>query len=158
MIMSSRGLLLILTLAAWFMFFAGLIAEYGFALYPCSMCLYQRYTHFAIGALGLMLYKIRGAHTLVLLSGVWFGSFALSSYHVGIEHKIFPAPKSCAHMIHADSIEDLRASLQDRPVVRCDVPAWNFLGISMAGWNALASFLLAFMGVAGFRILRRHHE
>jgi disulfide bond formation protein DsbB len=29
------------------------------------------------------------------------------------------------------------------PVVRCDEVAWEMLGLSMASWNALASFALA---------------
>jgi disulfide bond formation protein DsbB len=29
------------------------------------------------------------------------------------------------------------------PAPRCDQAAWRFLGLSMAGWNALASLKLA---------------
>jgi disulfide bond formation protein DsbB len=32
----------------------------------------------------------------------------------------------------------------DRPMVRCDDVQWSWLGISMAGWNAIISLLSAF--------------
>jgi disulfide bond formation protein DsbB len=31
-----------------------------------------------------------------------------------------------------------------RPMVRCDDVQWSWLGISMAGWNAIVSILSAF--------------
>jgi disulfide bond formation protein DsbB len=31
----------------------------------------------------------------------------------------------------------------DRPMVRCDDVQWSWLGISMAGWNAIVSILSA---------------
>jgi disulfide bond formation protein DsbB len=30
----------------------------------------------------------------------------------------------------------------------CDQPAWKFAGLSMAGWNTLASLILAALSVA----------
>jgi disulfide bond formation protein DsbB len=36
-------------------------------------------------------------------------------------------------------------------MVRCDEPAWKLLGISMAGWNAIASAGLAVVLAAGLR-------
>lgn len=154
----SQLLLLLLTLAAWGMFFSGLIAEYGFQLYPCSMCLYQRYVHFGIGVLGFMLYKLRAPYVLIIMGLCWLASASVAGYHVGVESKLLPAPKSCAQSIRSDSLEDLKAKLLARPVVRCDVPAWTLGGISMAGWNALASMVLAFVSAIGFGLARRHHD
>jgi disulfide bond formation protein DsbB len=31
------------------------------------------------------------------------------------------------------------------PLIRCDEIAWSLMGISMAGWNAILSFLLALL-------------
>ncbi|NND19954.1 MAG: disulfide bond formation protein B, partial [Silicimonas sp.] len=36
-------------------------------------------------------------------------------------------------------------------IVMCDEVAWAFLGVSMASWNALASFALALIWVAALR-------
>ena len=40
--------------------------------------------------------------------------------------------------------------LNAAPVVRCDQPAFVFLGLSMAGWNALASAALAAVWAMSF--------
>ena len=39
--------------------------------------------------------------------------------------------------------------LQDIVVVRCDEAAWRFLGISLAGYNALISVALAVVALLG---------
>lgn len=39
----------------------------------------------------------------------------------------------------ANSIEALRQALLAAPVVRCDVPVWSLLGVSMAGYNMMFS-------------------
>ena len=41
--------------------------------------------------------------------------------------------------------------LQDIVVVRCDEAAWRFLGISLAGYNALISAALAVVALLGAR-------
>ena len=43
------------------------------------------------------------------------------------------------------STQDLRAQLQSAPVTRCDQPQWYFLGLTMAGWNAICSAILTGM-------------
>ena len=37
------------------------------------------------------------------------------------------------------TVEALKKQIMSAPVVRCDEVAWSFLGISMAGYNALIS-------------------
>jgi disulfide bond formation protein DsbB len=34
---------------------------------------------------------------------------------------------------------DLLKAVMNAPIVRCDVPQWRFLGVSLAGWNAIIS-------------------
>jgi disulfide bond formation protein DsbB len=46
-------------------------------------------------------------------------------------------------VIGAQSIEELRQRLTVAPVVRCDEPAWTLFGISLAGYNVVASAALA---------------
>ena len=40
------------------------------------------------------------------------------------------------------------------PLVRCDEIAWSLMGISMAGWNAIVSFALAFLWVTAFKTIQ----
>ena len=35
------------------------------------------------------------------------------------------------------SMDELMKYFENRPIVRCDVPGWVFLGLSMTGWNFL---------------------
>jgi disulfide bond formation protein DsbB len=53
---------------------------------------------------------------------------------------VFEGPAACGSVtITGQSIEALRAQLQGKAIVRCDQPAWTLFGISMAGYNLLAS-------------------
>ena len=54
----------------------------------------------------------------------------------------------------ADFYAELMARLNAAPVVRCDQPAFVFLGLSMAGWNALASAALAAVWAMSFEAPR----
>ena len=42
-----------------------------------------------------------------------------------------------------DNAEDIINSIMNAPMVRCDEIQWSWLGISMAGWNAILSFAAA---------------
>ncbi|MGZ8417342.1 MAG: disulfide bond formation protein B, partial [Methyloceanibacter sp.] len=37
----------------------------------------------------------------------------------------------------------------DTPIIRCDEASWRFLGLSFAGWNAVASAFLAAVAAFG---------
>ena len=65
---------------------------------------------------------------------------AVAGYQVGVEQSWWES--SCATPIAGDTIEELRASLLEAPLVRCDEVAWSLWRISMAGWNALLSLVL----------------
>ena len=41
----------------------------------------------------------------------------------------------------ADTVEALKARILGQMPVRCDEPAWSLWGISLAGWNLLASLV-----------------
>ena len=78
----------------------------------------------------------------------------LGVYHAGVEWHWWAGPTDCT-----GPLTDLRAGgsllnqLQSIHVVRCDEAAWRFLGISLAGYNALISLLLA--AIAGFGLVAR---
>jgi len=45
--------------------------------------------------------------------------------------------------------EELTNAIMNAPVTRCDEAAWRFLGISLAGYNALISLALAAVAAWG---------
>ena len=73
---------------------------------------------------------------------------AIAIYHAGIEYGWFAGPTSCSGVGPTPTtIEELRRQLMAQPVVRCDEPAWTMFGVSMAGYNAVVSTVLAAMSL-----------
>lgn len=117
---------------------------------PCPLCLEQRYAYYA----GIPL--LFGA-LVILSAGEWrwaallFGLVALAflangglgTYHAGAEWGFWPGPDSCTGAQEITSnAGGLLDSLQTTNVIRCDEAALRIMGISLAGWNALVSFLV----------------
>ncbi|MCE2843036.1 MAG: disulfide bond formation protein B [Novosphingobium sp.] len=127
------------------------ISQYGFGLYPCEMCWWQRYPHFAalvLAAIGLLqprqkLWPLL-AGLAILVSGL------IGAFHAGVEYGWWEGITGCATV--AQSGGDPLAAILDAPIVRCDVAPWTLLGISLAGFNFLISTAGA---LAIFILLRR---
>jgi disulfide bond formation protein DsbB len=128
------------------------IFQYGFGLKPCPLCLEQRYAYyFAIPlAVMVMLGDQVGASRKVLLAALvaialgmaW--NAGLGVYHAGVEWKWWAGPQECSGALEdLGSAGGLLNKLQSISVVRCDDAAWRFLGLSLAGYNALISLALA---------------
>lgn len=130
---------------------AGLLAgAYGFQyvwahLYPCEMCWWQRYAHMAALALGLLALFIRGRGLVVLAALAILTSGAIGVYHAGCELHYYKCLTQCTSSAHGASAADLLRSIMNAPIVRCDAIQWQWLGISMAGWNAILSLGSALM-------------
>ena len=112
---------------------------------PCKLCLWQRWPHGAAVALGIAALAWR---PLPLLG--WAGALAAATtggigiYHTGVERGWWPGPETCsAGSIDGLSAEELLNQIMTAPLIRCDEVAWEFLGLSMASWNAAVSFALA---------------
>jgi disulfide bond formation protein DsbB len=129
-----------------------LIFQYGFGLKPCPLCLEQRYAYyFAIPlAVMVLLGDQVGASRKVLLAALvaialgmaW--NAGLGVYHAGVEWKWWAGPQECSGALEdLGSAGGLLNKLQSITVVRCDEAAWRFLGLSLAGYNALISLALA---------------
>ncbi|HZF42484.1 MAG TPA: disulfide bond formation protein B [Sphingomonadaceae bacterium] len=116
-------------------------SQYLGGLSPCEMCHWQRWPHYAAVALALAAFAIRpAARSLVVLAALAIlTSGAIGVYHAGVELGVFPGLTSCASTATGASTEELLASIMNTPVIRCDQVQFAFLGISMAGWNAVLS-------------------
>jgi disulfide bond formation protein DsbB len=87
---------------------------------------------------------------LVFAIGVVF-----AFYHVGVEQHWFAGPSACtAAPGAATTVAALKAQLLQQQPVRCDEPAWSLWGISLAGWNLVASIAMAGVCLAAFLRLR----
>jgi len=135
-----------------------LLGAFGFqhigGLLPCKMCLWQRWPHAAAVVIG----------TILLLGGprilVWTGGLAaattgaIGTYHAGVEWRWWPGPTSCSGGGTDLGALDGGALLSlDTPtgVIMCDEIVWQFLGLSMAGWNAVIAFGLTALWILAAR-------
>ena len=125
------------------------VGEYGFDLYPCEMCWWQRWPHFA--AVGLALVStvagpkrawVALAALAILVSG------AIGAFHAGVEYGWWEGITACASNVEAGG--DPLDAIMNAPLIRCDVAPWTLAGISLAGFNAIISTLSA---VAIFALL-----
>lgn len=126
-----------------------LLAAFGFqhigGLWPCTLCLWQRWPHAAavvLGVLGLALPQ----RIWPILGGIAvLTSAAIALFHVGVEQTWWEGLATCtADTMGNVSVEDLlNTDVTVGAPVRCDAIAWAMFGISMAGWNMLVSLGLA---------------
>ena len=128
---------------------SALASQYFGGLAPCKLCHYQRWPYFFTIAAGIGAWALPvGSATkrwLVAACGLAFAiGGVVAIYHAGVEYGWFAGPESCSGTGPApQTIEELRRQLLAQPVVRCDEPAWTMFGVSMAGYNVLASVVLA---------------
>jgi disulfide bond formation protein DsbB len=121
-------------------------SQYLGGLHPCEMCYWQRWPHGGAILLAALAFtspaESRRSRTLTLLGALAIAiSGAIGVYHAGVELGIFEGITTCTAMASGGSTADLLKQITQAPLVRCDQVQWSFLGISMAGWNAILSLL-----------------
>jgi len=117
-------------------------SQYLGGLFPCQMCWWQRWAHIAALALALLSLAPmpdKGRSLVWLAAAAILTSGAIGFYHAGVEAKIFTGFTECTSSASGLSAEEMLKHIMDSPMVRCDQVQWSFLGISMAGWNAILS-------------------
>jgi disulfide bond formation protein DsbB len=114
-------------------------SQYLGGLVPCEMCWWQRYAHIAALALALLAWFVRGRPLVWLAALAIAVSGAIGVYHAGVELHYFKGLTQCTATVTGGSTDDFLKAIMSAPMVRCDEIQWSFLGISMAGWNAILS-------------------
>ena len=119
-------------------------SQYLGGLHPCEMCYWQRWPHGAAAVLAALALispaRSQRSRMLVLLAALGIAiSGAIGVYHAGVELKVFVGFTTCTTTAKAATNAELLQKLMKVPLIRCDQVQWSFLGISMAGWNAILS-------------------
>ena len=128
------------------------LSQYGFGLYPCEMCWYQRYPHFAAVVLALVAFVARPKPAWIALGALAIlVSGLIGAFHAGVEYGWWQGFTTCSSPI-GEAGGDALANIMNAPLVRCDVAPWTLAGISLAGFNALISVISA---MAVFVLLAR---
>ncbi|MEA2936154.1 MAG: hypothetical protein QOD74_2800 [Variibacter sp.] len=132
--------------------------QYGLGLAPCPLCLEQRWAYYvgvpiaALVGIGVERNVNRRflAVALAIVALLFLWNAGLGVYHAGVEWHWWAGPQDCVGGdFAAGSAGNLLQRMQTTRVVRCDEAAWRFLGLSLAGYNALISLALAFTAVCG---------
>jgi disulfide bond formation protein DsbB len=126
-------------------------------LKPCPLCLEQRVPYYIAIPLALFVAfaASRRAPRTFLVVGlaavalVMLWSAGLGVYHAGIEWGVWSGPQDCSGAVEFGPASDFMKRLEHTNIVRCDEAAWRFLGLSLAGWNALISAALAAVALSG---------
>lgn len=114
------------------------VAEYGFGLYPCEMCWWQRYPHFAALALAGLAFVAPPARLWTALAAIAvLVSAAIGLFHAGVEYGWWQGITSCARIVPSDPGASPLEAIMNTPMISCDDPQWTLLGISLAGFNFL---------------------
>ena len=158
--LSARASAVLLLVLSAVIVGGALVSQYVFGLAPCPLCLYQRWAWYATIALMLMVLLAggrAGTEWVLALSGLFLAAnVVLALYHVGVEQHWIQGPTACSGDLGpAQTVEQLREQLMGRPMVRCDEAPWRLFGVSLAGWNALASLAVAAFAYWSFMRLRR---
>ncbi len=131
-----------------------LVFEHGFGYVPCKLCLTERVPYYTAIPLALLAAIVPGRIARVLLgliALVLFYGAGLGVYHAGEEWGFWPGPTDCGGGSGAGPAEvgDFLKSLETTRVVDCSTAAWRFIGLSLAGWNAVIAAGLAILAVGG---------
>ncbi|MEM9170647.1 MAG: disulfide bond formation protein B [Pseudomonadota bacterium] len=129
---------------------------------PCELCLDQREAHWAAAAVaaagvisGVVLRApLAAAASVGALALIYAISAGLALYHTGVENGYWPGPATCSTIGGAiNDLGALSAVLEPGGAAgargpTCGAAAWRLFGVSMAGYNLLASaglFVLSLM-------------
>ncbi|NNM71982.1 disulfide bond formation protein B [Enterovirga aerilata] len=131
-----------------------LVSEHVLGLVPCKLCLWQRQPYYWGIPLALLVAVAPASLLrpgLVVLALVFLGSAGLGAYHAGVEWGWFLGPSDCGGGTGEapGAVGDFLKQLDDVRVVSCTEAAWRLLGLSLAGWNVLASLLIAAIAAMG---------
>jgi disulfide bond formation protein DsbB len=154
----SQGARALLIAAASVVILATVWIFQGLGYAPCDLCLTQRYAFYAAVPLALLTaLASRSAHDLAragfaLLALVFAANAALAAYHVGVEYHWWAGPTACTGGPGSLDVNDLVKTLNSVKVVRCDEVQLRIAGLSLAGWNVVASAVLAVYAAIAARL------
>lgn len=162
--MTSNGLMTdrgrVLAGLAFLLGLATILGAWGSQIFgglvPCELCLEQRLAYYwglpVLALVAILWHRLPRPGRLVgLLLGaaIFVWSTWMAVYHAGVEMKLWPGPTACTGTGVDISFSDL-TNINATRVVPCDAIQFEFLGITLAGYNALisAAIVLALLAAA----------
>jgi disulfide bond formation protein DsbB len=132
----------------------------GMGYAPCELCLTQRYAFYVAIPLALLIAFLAGRSVhgparigFAVLAILFVASAVLAAYHAGVEYHWWPGPTACTGGLTGSlNVNDLVNTLNSVKVVRCDEVQLRIAGLSLAGWNVIASVVLAVYAALAARL------
>lgn len=126
---------------------------------PCALCLLQRSPYYygipvaiaaAIGSYLKIPSPVVRLLVLVIALLMIVGA-GMGVYHSGVEWGFWEGPSACSAPVDSvpTNANDLLGDLNKVHGPSCTVATFRFLGLSFAGWNVIASLMLAAIALRG---------
>ena len=159
MVLTARGFAGFVAAASAIVLGAALVSQYWGGLAPCELCLLQRWPWAGAIAISLVALLVDSRTALpwvaLLLAVVFALGGSIAFYHVGVEQHWFAGPSACTVSGGgAITLEDMKRQILGTAPVLCDRVQWSLFGVSLAGWNLLASLGMAAVCADVFRRTR----
>ncbi len=145
-----------------------LVAQYGFGLHPCELCQYQRVPYLLAILVGSIFYchpgfrpgstekhityfKVdavmrRHDNIYIIYFLLMAAETALAFYHFAVEKGYVSS--GCSDKIGGEgNAQEMLDKIMAAPVVSCSQPQFEFLHISMAGYNGIYALCLAIIAI-----------
>ena len=155
----AAGLAFLLGLAT---ILGALGSQYIGGLYPCELCLEQRLAYYyglPILALVLLLWNRLPLTVwfiaMALVAAIFAWGTYMGGYHAGVEWGFWPGPTACTGVGDDFSFDQLNDM---KPVIGCDVVQFRFLGLSLAGYNALISLAIVLLLISAMVVQARRRR
>lgn len=151
-----KKLLLLQAFAAFGALVVAWVSQYGFALFPCELCMFQRYPYMAIVVVGATVALFAPAKfckwAAVFCAALFALDAGIAAYHTGVELDFFAGPTACSGgAASGQTLEEMRAAIMNAPLVSCKQAMGYFLGLSMAMWNGFYATTCFILSVVGLR-------
>jgi len=138
------------------------ILQYEYGILPCKICIWQRWPHIFNIILVLIILSSSLKTNFVFVFGLinMFLAFILALYHYGLEQNLWDNVFSCTGKIEFNelSTEEILKNLNNTPIKNCEIEAWNFLNLSLTGWNLILTFFMSLIWFILIYYQKRSHE
>jgi disulfide bond formation protein DsbB len=120
---------------------------------PCKLCLEQRTPYYAAAPLmiaGFVFWQMAAPAYLTracfAIGAVLMAyGFVLGGFHAGVEWAFWAGPADCTVTVAAPTDTSILSAIDTIKPPSCTEAALRVLGLSFAGWNVIASLILAYL-------------
>ena len=138
------------------------ILQYEYGVLPCKICIWQRWPHIFNIFIALIIISSSSIPNYIMVLGIinMFLAFILALYHYGLEQNLWDNVFSCSGEIKFNglSTEEILKNLNNSPIKTCEIEAWNFLNLSLTGWNMILTIFISFTWLLLIYYQKRSHE